>query len=431
MSRLNQVLSASGIFLCVSLSVQAAEWPQWRGPNLNGSTTAKNLPATIEPEKNILWSAPLPGPGFSTPVIVNQRVFLTSQDTGSNEYLALCIDTETGKILWQKAIGSDKRMVPRNLMATPSPVTDGKSVWFLFGNGDLTAMDIAGNPLWKRNLEEEYDILSLKYGYSSSPLLYEGRLYIPVLRRYDAYRAPMNKTPNDSFLLCVEAATGKNIFKQLRPTDALEESQDAYSTPIPFDNAGRKEILVIGADYVTSHDPLTGRELWRYDYATKKSVRWRHIPSVVCGEGLIFGVRSRGSGLFAIRPQGRGLLKDSTAWTFDGPTPDSPTPLYDKGLLYVPSGRREFTCLDAKTGQQKWQGRVDTRSPFYASITGADDKLYTISENGEFYCFQAGGEEFKILGQYDFGEKPSISSIAVAYDRLFIRTGKKLYCIGR
>ncbi|UCG46127.1 MAG: PQQ-binding-like beta-propeller repeat protein, partial [Phycisphaerales bacterium] len=377
-------------------------------------------------------SRELPGRGSSTPIISNGRVFLTSQQAGTDNHLAICLAEKTGEILWSKVIGSDNREVPRNIMATPSPVANGGSVFFLFGNGDLVATDFDGNIRWRRNLESKYDVLGLKYGYSSSPLLHEGRLYICVIRRDRAYRSPMNKTPNDSFLLCVNCSDGETIFKHLRKTDARDESQDAYSSPILFENNGRSEVLLIGADYVTSHDAASGREFWRYEYARQKSTRGRHIPSVVTGGGLVFGVRSRGSGLFAIRPGGSGrLTEEHVAWTFDGPTPDSPTPLYYEGLLYVSDGRRYVSCLDARTGEQKWQGRIDARAPFYASLTGADGKLYTISEAGEFVCMAAGDKQFRILGLVELDEKPTISSIPAANGRLFVRTAKKLYCIGR
>ncbi len=421
------------IVLISGASPFAGEWPQWRGPHMDGSAPGTNLPAAIDPAKNIRWATTLPGPGYSTPVIAGGRVFLTSQQRGTDNYVGLCLDAHTGTLLWQEVIGSDPRKSPRNILATPSPVVGGESVFFLFGNGDLAAMHTAGKQQWRRRLEEDYDVFSLKYGFSSSPLLHDNKLYIPVLRRAEAWREPRNKAPNESLLLCIDGDTGQTLFKHIRKTDALDETQDAYSTPIPFTHAGRTEILLIGADYVTSHDAGTGCEFWRYGFAGKKNPRWRHIPSVVTGDGTVFGVRSRSSGLFALRPQGKGdPTEQDVLWTFDGPTPDSPTPLYYEGLLYVLAGQKKtLICLDPGTGQSLWQGRLDSSSAFYASLTGADGKLYALSEEGQLFCCRAGRAGFDVLGHHRFNEKPTMATVAVANDRLYIRTAKKLYCVAK
>jgi len=155
---------------------------------------------------------------------------------------------------------------------------------------------------------------------------------------------------------------------------------------------------------------------------------------VVTGEGLVYGVRPRGgNGLFALKIGGAGTVgNDHVAWAFDGPTPDTCTPLYYKGNLYVLDGKRGgvLSCLDAKTGSQKWQGRLGGNPPWYASVTGADDKLYCINEDGEAVVLSADDGEFKILSRIDMGDKPVQASIAIAEGRLYIRTASKLTCVG-
>jgi outer membrane protein assembly factor BamB len=412
----------------------AGDWPHWRGPYLNGSSGEKNLPSSWSQTENVVWVNPLPGPSGATPVICRGRVFVSSTKKGSDELLALCFDARSGKELWRKKLGASSRKVPRNNMATPSPVTDGEHVYFMYGSGELAGLDYDGNVIWSRNIETEYGNISIKYGYSSSPLLYEDKLYILIHRRNKSYRSPEGSNL-DSFILAVDPKTGRNIWKQPRKTDALDESLDSYSSPILNQSGGLDEIIVIGGDYVTANDPATGKELWRYGYAEQKSERWRNVSSPVMGEGLIFGVRPRGgNGLFSLKSGVGGTGSDDrVAWVFDGPTPDACTPLYYRGNLYVLDGKRGriLTCLDAKTGRQKWQGKLGgSGGPWYASVTAGDDKLYCISEAGEAVVLTAGGEEFKILSRIDMGDRPVQSSIAIADGRLYIRTASKLTCVG-
>jgi outer membrane protein assembly factor BamB len=419
--------------LLLSGPVLAGDWPHWRGPFLNGSSDEKNLPATWSKTENVAWVASLPGHSSATPIIANGRICVSSTDRDSDDLLALCLDARSGKELWRQKLGVSGREVPRNNAATPSPVTDGKNVYFMYGSGHLAGLDLDGNILWSRNIETEYGNISMKYGYSSSPLLHDGKLYILVQRRHTAYRSPKSTTL-DAFILAMDPKTGKNIWKQPRKTDALDESLDSYSSPLLYQNNGHAEILVMGGDYLTANDPATGREFWRYGYVEQKSTRGRNITSLVTGGGLIFGVPSRGNdGLFALKSGGEGTVTDDhIAWRFGGPSPDVCTPLCYKGNIYVLDGRRAgvLTCLDAGTGRQKWRGKLGGRPPWRASVTAADDKLYCISEGAEAVVLAASGEGFKILSRIDMEDKPVQASIAIADGRLFVRTANKLFCIG-
>lgn len=422
------------VSLILAGRVMAGDWPHWRGPNLNGTSDEKSLPETWSATQNVAWRAPLPGHSSATPVIAGGKVFVSSTETDSDNLFALCFDVESGKELWRRRLGRSGRQVPRNNMATSSPVTDGKRVYFMYGSGELAGLDHEGKSLWSRNLDSEYGNISMKYGYSSSPLLYDNKLYILMQRRDRTYRSP-DSSNLDAFILAVDANTGKNIWKQPRLTDAKDESQDSYSSPLLYRNNGRDEILVIGADYVTATDPATGKEFWRYGYAREKSPRWRNISSLGFGSGFIYGIRPRGSGLFVLKSGGQGNLGDDhVAWEFDGPTPDVCTPLCYKGNLYVLDGKSGgiLTCFDARTGRQKWQGTLGSRTPpWRASVTAADDKLYCISEGGEAVVLAAGGDEFKVLSRIDMGDKPVQASIAIADGRLFIRTANMLHCISK
>lgn len=351
------------------------------------------------------------------------------------DFVALCLNAKDGKKLWEKQIGSDSRRFPRNNLVSPSPVTDGKNVFFLYGTGDLVGFDVEGNQLWKRNIEVEFGNLALQFGYSNSPFLYDGTLYITVIRRDRHYRRPQATEPLDSFILALNPKTGKTIWKQPRPTNAFDEGMETYSTPVPFVRNGKVEILSIGADFITANDPKTGKELWRYEYHTHKVRDSRIIPSLVTGDGLIFGTRHKSAGTFALKPPGPGgNSRAEIVWEFNGPSPDCSTPLFYKGRLYVLQGKRRpkvVTCIEPKTGRKIWQGDLGGRGPWRASLTGGDGKLYCINETGEIVVLAADGDEFKVLFETKTDETPIQSSIAIADGHLFIRTAQNLYCIGK
>ncbi|HUV65510.1 MAG TPA: PQQ-binding-like beta-propeller repeat protein [Sedimentisphaerales bacterium] len=418
----------TALILCTP--VWATDWPQWRGPFFNGSTDEKNLPESWSETHNLAWVSPLPGPSGATAIICKGRVFVSSMVEKGPDFAALCFNAKDGRKVWEKRVGSDSRRFPRNNMASPSPVTDGERVFFLYTSGDLIGFDYEGNKLWSRNIEAEHGNLALKFGYSSSPFLYDNRLFILVIRRNIPYQRPEADGPLDSYLMALDPQTGETLWKQQRPTNAFDEGMETYSTSVPFVRNGRTEILNTGADFVTAHDPDSGKELWRFEYWTQKVRDSRVIPSLVTGEGLIFGARHKHGGVFALHPGSEARI----VWEFEGPVPDCSTPLYYLGRLYVLDGIRSgkvITCLDPKTGRQFWQGKIGGRGPWRASLTGADGKLYCINETGEIVVLAAGGDEFNILFETKTDETPIQSSISVADGHLFIRTAQNLYCVGK
>lgn len=424
------------VILSASVPSGAADWPNWRGPFLNGSTDEQGLPDSWSLTDNVLWTASLPGPSAATPIISKGKVFVSSTVKGSPDLVALCFDARTGRELWRKKLGESTRQAPNNTLATPSPAADGEHVCFLYGSGHLAGLDFDGNVLWQRNIETEYGNIACQFGYGASPLIYDGRLFVSVLHRDKAWREPISKEPLESFLLSVNPATGETLWKHRRVTDALDESLDSYASPIAYENAGRAEILLIGGDYVTAHEPQTGRELWRYRYATEKNTRWRLIPSVVMGAGLIFGVQPRGGNLlFAVKSGGSGTLsREQVAWTYKGPTPDVSTPLFYRGNLYVLDGverRAVVTCFEPQTGQVKWQGKIGGNAPWRASLTAADGKIYCINEDAQAIVLAASDDGLKVISHIDMQDGPIQASVAIADGHLFIRTAGKLFCIGK
>ena len=161
----------------------ADNWPQWRGPNFNGSITEKNLPAEFSKSNNVAWRAPLPGPAGSTPVIFGDRVFVNSIDAAKKSRVALCLDRKTGAVLWQQDVGPGITQDDKSNFASPSPVTDGRLVYFYYGNGELVCFDMKGAKVWSRSIQKDHGAFAYQWTYSASPLLHGGKLYLQVLQR--------------------------------------------------------------------------------------------------------------------------------------------------------------------------------------------------------------------------------------------------------
>jgi len=422
------------LFATSASALWSANWPHWRGPAFNGSSPEKGLPTEWSTNEHLIWKSPLPGFSGATPVIWEDTVFVSSPDREKN-LLLLAFDAKTGAEKWRQTVSRGDRDKGLNNMASPSPVTDGKSVFVIFATGDLAAYDFAGKQLWSRNLASEYGKFANMWIYGSSPLLYKDRLYIQVLQHNppNYEHARDDKPTRESYLLCLDPKTGKNIWRHIRPTEAKSEAQEAYTTPVPYEGANGTEIIVVGGNYVTAHSAESGEEIWRCGGLNDRNeLYWRIVPSAVVAEDMIIVSGPKRDPLLGIKTGGKGLVTDThLAWRFEENPTDCVTPLYYQGKLFVLDGDRQvMTCLAPKTGEKLWQGNVGVREIFRASPLGADGRIYCISENGTAVVLEA-GDQFEILATIQMGEKPVRSSIAAANGRLFIRTAKHLYCIGK
>lgn len=420
----------------VRTSTTSADWPQWRGPHHNGSADASNLPVIFSPTENVKWVTSLPGPAASTPVIVGERVFLTSSDLQGTQVLALCVSRRTGQELWRRELGkghdfANEGKDPENFMAAPSPVTDGQAVYFLTGQGDLVAFDMRGREQWRRNVQVEYGGFNYMWGYGSSPLLHHNRLFVQVLHRDTKYAENEFRLEPESYVLALDSGTGEVLYRHVRPTDAVKETKESYATPIPHEVDGRTEIVILGADYITGHDPATGDELWRYgSWNPKKVASWRMVTSPVVGAGLLYASCPKNGPIHAVAVNGS---ETKLAWEMPrGKTTDVPTPLFYRDRLFVLNGKKKtLTCLDPNTGKEIWTSseRLPIQRYSRCSLTAGDGKIYCIGVDGETLVFDA-GDEYKLLHQVNMGGAPVRASIAIAHGSLFIRTADKLYCIG-
>jgi outer membrane protein assembly factor BamB len=413
----------------------AENWPQWRGPFFNGSTTETNLPVQWSQTNGVAWVAPLPGYSGATPIIWDDSVFVSSPDPQKN-LLLLCLETSTGKPRWQKVVATGDRDRGRNNMASPSPVTDGKCVFVIFATGDLAAFDFSGRELWHRDLGREYGRFANMWIYGSSPMLFRDRLYIQVLQRNpcppDYSHAADGSAERQSYLLCVDPATGTNFWRHIRKTDAVSEAQEAYSTPIPHEAGQGLEVLVVGGDYMTAHSPDSGAEIWRSGGLNARHEHyWRIVPSPVVAGATLIACGPKRDPVLGVRAGGKGLITDThLAWQFKEYPTDCVTPLYYQGKLFVLDGDRQMmTCLDPRTGEKQGQTPLGVKEIFRASPTGAAGRLYCVGENGTVVIMSA-NPSLEVLTTIPMGEGPVRSSVAAANERLFIRTARNLYCVG-
>ena len=288
-------LSASFVVLLIA-TLSADNWPQWRGPQLNGVSAEKGLPLKWTPESNVAWKLPLPEWSGATPIVWGELIFL---NVAEGDALALwCVDRKGPTVLWKAPLGGGNHKERKQNMSSPSPVTDGTRVYAMTGTGILKGFDFKGATLWSRDIQADYGRFGLNWGYASSPLLHGDALFVQVLHGM--------KTDEPSYLLRIDKATGKTVWKVNRPTDAISESPDAYTTPQLVQSGAATEIVVSGADVVTGHDPATGKELWRLrGLNPSNDPYYRIVASAVVAGGLIIAP-SRQNPVIAIRPGGRG-----------------------------------------------------------------------------------------------------------------------------
>lgn len=408
---------------------------QWRGPAFNGSAPETNLPTEFSPSNHVIWSAAMPGPSGSTPVVSSDRVFVGAVDKAAKQVLALGLDAATGRELWRHSLSENRNMPGDNDFGSPSPVTDGENVWFLTGSGAMASFTKDGKELWHRDLAKDYGSFVINFGYSSSPLLFDGKLYVLALQNSNPNKGGLNPgitNAFDSYLLALDPATGRTLWKHVRPTDALDQSREAYNTPYPMVWNGRREIVLSGGECVTGHDAASGAELWRWWFSPQDHQTLQHVvPTPVAEDGLIYVIRPEHRPLFAIRAGGNGTLtNDAVAWTFQTNQSWIASPLVYQGRLYVLNeDKHAMACLEPKTGRVIWSHTLPVECPIQASPTGADGKIYLYSMEGDVVVLAA-GDEYRELACNHFDGSRSRSVIVASGGRLFIREPKNLYCIG-
>ena len=414
-SRIAQLFAV--VILLTSVA-HAENWPQWRGPNLNGTSGEKNLPTRWTTAENVSWKLTLPGWSGSTPIVWRDRVFLSVAD-GNDLYL-WCVDRTKGEVVWKKLLGSGNVKLRKQNMSSPSPVTDGKSVFVMAGTGILKGFDFNGIELWSRDIQKDYGAFGLNWGYASSPLLLDDALFVQVLHGM--------KTDDPSYVLRLDKKTGKTQWKVERATAAIRESPDAYTTPALLRYGKTTEIVITGGDCVTGHDPATGKELWRANGLNPDNDPfYRIVASPVIFNDIIYAP-TRVRPLLALKAGGRGDITTSHLLWSTSNGPDVPTPVTDGKYFYVVNDRGIMWCLDARTGAEVYGQQRLKPGTYSSSPVLADGRIYVTSEDGLTTVVKA-GPKFEVLAENALNDY-CLSSPAISDGQIFIRTAQHLYCIG-
>jgi outer membrane protein assembly factor BamB len=419
------LLLAATLTLAAAAALSADNWPQWRGPALNGVSSEKGLPLTWSGETgdNIAWKLPMPSRSGATPIVWKDLIFLnvaTAEREGDLELWA--VGRAKGDVLWKRPLSGGNNMQRKQNMSTPSPVTDGTSVWVMTGTGILKSFDFKGAELWSRDIQKDYGAFGLNWGYASSPLLHGDALYVQVLHGM--------KTDDPSYVMKVDARSGKTLWKVDRPTDAIRESPDSYSTPALLQYDGKTEIVITGGDVVTGHDAETGKELWRGKGLNPDNIpSYRIVSSPLIAGGLVVAP-TRLKPMLAFKPGGRGDVSEShRVWSFDR-GPDVPTPVSDGTLLYNVDDRGVVHALEVGTGKVVYGPERLKADSYSASPVIADGRIYVTSENTGLTSVFRAGDKFEILAENPLNDY-CLSSPAISDGQIFIRTTQHLWAIGK
>ena len=414
-----------------SPAVNGENWPQWRGPHGDGTSKETGLPVRWSPTENVAWRVPLPGPAGSTPAVWEQRIFLTSVD--KDEIVLLCLSTD-GKLLWRDVLGEGGQVRYRSdegNNASPSPVTDGKHVWACTSNGLLVCDTVAGKRLWKINLQDDYGPYEIQFGMSSTPVLHGGRLYLQIIH------GKMDRSPStNSWVVCLDASSGKEVWKQPRNTKAIMENKHSYASPVLYPDPQQPLLLIHGGDFITAHGLSDGREIWRCGGLNgadgqRYNPFLRFVASPAVGPGVIVVPSAKNGPLLCLKPFGQGDRtedRDAYHWKWSRGTPDVPTPLVHQGLVYVLRENGNLSCVDAKSGKLHYEQQATERGRHRASLVFADGKLYSVARNSGITCVIQAGTEFKILAKNSLGE-PIAATPAISGGRIYLRSFTALYAI--
>jgi outer membrane protein assembly factor BamB len=398
---------------------RAENWPQWRGPRHDGTSTETNLPTTWSKTENIAWRLPLPGPAGATPIVWGDHIFLTS--TKGPDLVLLAVSTD-GKRLWEAKVGSGNHAVrgDEGDFASPSPVTDGEHVWSFMGNGQLGCYDFDGREIWNFNLQDRFGKFNIAFGMTSTPVLDGDRLYFQLIHT------------NGALVVALDKTTGDTVWKQKRASDAIDECEHSYASPTLYRDGKNSYLLTHGADYIVAHRLEDGREIWRcgeLNPKNKYNATLRFVATPVAVPGLIVVPSAKNGPVLGLDPNAKGDISataEGHVWTRPENTPDVPSPLVHGGLVYLCRENGVLIVMDANSSRELYQERCHS-DRYRASPVYGDGKIYVTARGGVITVVKA-GRRFEILSSNDMGE-PISSSPAISGGRIYLRTFNALYAV--
>lgn len=389
--------------LPVTLTLSAADWPQFRGPAGAGVSAETRLPTEWGKDSGIKWKAALPARGVSSPVVAHGRVYVTCSSGIRDDRLhVLCFDAATGKPLWHRQLTATGGTAahPKTCMAAPTPVADASGVYALFATGDVAAFDADGTLRWYRSLTGDYPTITNQVGMAASPVLVGDKLIVPM------------DNVGDSFLAAIDVRYGKNVWKVSRPKDIN------WVTPVVRKVGERTEVLFGAPTGLTAYDADTGEKQWTFKAGTGS------IPTGTLDGDRLY-LPNGGVTAFKLGEKGvtgPAVMKSPTLRT------GFASPLVYGGRVYAVQSDGFISCGDAKTGKEHFKER--SRGAHSASPVAGDGKVYFLSEKGATTVIKAGVNTYEVLAVNDLGEE-GLGTPAIANGCIFIRTDKTLYCIGK
>lgn len=396
-----------------AVAARAADWFQFRGPTGQGHADAK-LATEWDAKKNVTWRKELPGGGWSSPVLAGGKVYLTAavpQEGGAQSLRVLCLDARTGDAVWDKEVFKQPADAPKihskNSHASPTAVVEDGLVYAHFGHMGTACLKAAdGVPVWATQ-EHAYKPV---HGNGGSPVLAGGLLAFCA----DGF--------DKQLVVALDKKTGKTAWTAPRKL-APGTLPFSFCTPLVIRANGTEQLIAPGSGAVMALDPKTGKELWRARYPGGYSV----VPRPVYANGLVYVCTGYNTAtLLAVRPDGTGDVTDThVAFVVKKNAPHNPSPVAVGDALYMVSDKGVLSCLDGKTGKERWSENLN--KPFSASLTAAGGLVYATDEAGTTTVFRP-GDAFDPVATNKLNEK-AFASFGVEGAALFLRTEKALYRI--
>ncbi len=408
------------ITLLVCTKAQA-DWPNWRGPDDNGSVASGNFPADLG-SQNERWKIELPGKGCSTPIVFEKNIYLTSPKDGNDAVVSYDL---SGSERWITTFGPENTGKHRNGSGSnASPVTDGSGVFVYFKSGTLAALELDGTIRWSTNLVERFGKDTLFWDHGTSPVLTDKHVVIARMHQGESWLAAFDKT------------NGELVWKEARNYTTPTECDHGYTTPLVIEHDGKESLLVWGAEHLTIHDSSDGKVVWTCgNFNPEANKLWPAIvmPVTVGDMAVIcYGRNDRDiPRMFGIQLTGSGdVTATNHVWQRDDISSFVPTPAAYQGRVYLVRDRGEVECIDPATGKNVWSDAFPkSRSNFYSSPLIAGGKLYAPREDGAVFVASVTGDEFKLLAEHDMKESVIGSPVPVE-DSVLIRGEKHLFCFG-
>ncbi len=417
------VLSLTFFFIASAASAagETPGWPRMRGPNNNGNADPGNYPVTWDPEK-VLWKIDVPGKGTSTPIVWNEKIYLTAGLGGQDTVIAY---DWSGKQIWQSQLGTEIAGKHKNASGSnSSPTTDGTGVFVFFKSGNLAALEMDGSVRWKTNLFERFGKDDRYWDFGTSP----------VLTKKDVILAELHD--GESWLAAFDKVSGKLSWKVARNYETAKEGSQGYSTPVVFSHKGAEALLVYGGEHLTAHSAADGKIIWSCgDFNPDGSKNWAIVATpVIAGQVAVVPVGRedrRQPRLHGIKMGGSGdVTKTHRLWKRKDTGSFIPSPAEHKGRVYIIRDRGKIDCINPLTGKSYWNGVFPKgKGNFYSSPLIAGDHLYAPREDGIVFVLGL-NDKFEIISEIDMKDEIISSPVAVS-GRLLIRTKKYLFCIGK